>query len=49
MGDTDVRDAVLEVRLAVVVVAEVDLLSEELAKKGPDSQPLLTHGLAAYE
>ena len=35
MGDADIRHAVLEVGLAVVVMAQVDLLPEQFAKESP--------------
>ena len=47
--DAYVGDAVLQVGLPVVVVAQVDLFAEQLAKKRPDREPLLAEGFVVDE
>ena len=49
MGNGDVYGIVLQVRLAVVVVAQVHLLVEEGVQKGTHGEPLLAQGFAADE
>ena len=40
--DAYVGDAVLQLRFSVIMVAQIDLLSEQLAEKRPYRKPLLT-------
>ena len=47
MGDADVRRHILEIRLAVFVVAEVNLVLEEFVEQGSHGKALLAEGFAA--
>ncbi len=49
MGNADIGYLVLQIGFAVIVVAQIDLLVEQLVQQGPDRQPLLAQGLAFDE
>ena len=49
MGYADVGNAVLDIGLAVVMVAEIYLLVKKGVEKGPNGQPLLAQRFALDE
>ena len=49
MRDADIGYQVLQIGFAIIVVAQIDLLVEQLVQQGPHRQPLLAQGLALDE
>ena len=49
VGNGDVDRIVFDIRLAVVMVAEIDFFVEHGAQQGPHGEPLLAQGFAADE
>ena len=49
VGDAYVGDAILKIRLAVVVVTQIHLLLENLVEQGAHRKFLLAERFAAYE